>query len=394
MKRYVFLLSIVLCYSCAKDNDDQFTDVPNETGVVSNDTIVAGVNLGDYFNINFDNLPNYSNPDYPIHYTNAVVNNTNTPNDNSTTDIGATLGRVLFFDEQLSVNNTISCASCHQQGIAFTDNNQFSTGFDGGLTGAHSMRLVNAQFYEGESFFWDKRASTLEIQTTQPIINSVEMGFDDSNGGIPALIAKMNDIPYYPALFQLAFGDTTITEDRMQRAMAQYIRSMVSYNSKFDDAYSANFDASEPENGINEDFPEFTAQENQGKRLFLTARNAGGANCATCHQPPTFALDGNSRSIGLDAGETTIFKVHSLKNVATSSHFMHDGRFTTLNQVISHYNNGIENGPSLDNRLRQGGNPVRLGLTPAEQNAIVAFLETLTDDVVTEDIKFTNPFVD
>ncbi len=394
MKKYVFLVSI-LFVSCASD-EDVYTEIPEETidtPTIPTDTDVNGINMSDYFTINFSSLPNYSNPEYPIHYVNVVGDN-NEPANNQATDTGAILGRILFFDKQLSINDAVSCASCHDQTIAFTDNNQFSTGFDGvNVTGAHSMRLLNARFYEGESFFWDKRAATLEDQTTEPIINSVEMGFDASNGGLNALITKMNAIAYYPALFELAFGDGTITEGRIQQALAQYIRCMVSTNSRFDDAFVQNFNPNVPGNGINQNFLQLSAEENLGKQIFTT--NQGGINCATCHQLPTFALAANSRSNGLDAGETIIFKSPSLKNIATSAQFMHDGRFTSLLEVVEFYNSGIQNGPALDNRLRdQNGQPIRMNLTQAEKEALVAFMETFTDNTVVTDTKFSNPFIE
>jgi cytochrome c peroxidase len=395
MRKYIFLFPILILFSCASD-EDVYTEIPEEntdTPTIPTDTDVNGIDMSDYFTINFSSLPNYSNPEYPIHYVNAVGDN-NEPADNQATDTGAILGRILFFDKQLSINDAVSCATCHDQTIAFTDNNRFSTGFDGvNVTGAHSMRLLNARFYEGESFFWDKRAATLEAQTTEPIINSVEMGFDDSNGGLNALITKMNTIAYYPALFELAFGDGTITEGRIQQALAQYIRCMVSTDSRFDEAFAQNFNPNVQGNGINQNFPQLTAQENLGKQIFTT--NQGGINCATCHQLPTFALAANSRSNGLDAGETIIFKSPSLKNIATSAQFMHDGRFTTLAQVVEFYNSGIQNGQALDNRLRnQNGQPIRMNLTQAEKDALVAFMETFTDNTVVTDTKFSNPFIE
>ncbi|EDP95356.1 cytochrome c peroxidase [Kordia algicida OT-1] len=392
MKKYVFLFSILL-FSCT--DEEVYTEIPEETTntpTVPTDTNVNGVDMSDYFSINFENLPNYSNPDYPIHYINSV-GDTNEPANNQATDEGAILGRILFFDKQLSVNNAVSCASCHQQGIAFTDNNQFSTGFDGvSITSAHSMRLLNARFYEGESFFWDKRAPNLEAQTTEPIINSIEMGFDESNGGLNALITKMNSIVYYPALFEMVFGDETITEERIQLALAQYIRCMVSTDSRFDEAFAQVYNPNAPGNGVGQDFPGFSVEENLGKQIFTT--NEGGINCAGCHQLPSFSLAANSRSNGLDAGETIIFKSPSLKNIATSAQFMHDGRLTSLEEVVEFYNSGIQLGPALDNRLMQNGQPRRMNLSQAEKDALVAFLRTLTDETVVNDTKFSDPFLE
>ena len=126
----------------------------------------------------------------------------------------------------------------------------------------------------------------------------------------------------------------------------------------------------------------------------MTGRNAGGAGCSACHVPPTYALAANSRSNGLDAGETTLFKAPSLKNIGRSSFFMHDGRFTTLAQVIDHYDNGIQPGPALDNRLTQGnGQPQRLNLSQTDKQALVDFLLTLNDDTLVTDPRFSDPFL-
>lgn len=125
-------------------------------------------------------------------------------------------------------------------------------------------------------------------------------------------------------------------------------------------AYARVFAANAPNRDLNATLPGFTAQENRGRELFMTGQNNGGAGCAACHVPPTYALAANSRSNGLDAGETTVFKSPSLKNVGLSRFFMHDGRFNSLAQVVEHYNSGNQNGPALDNRLRQGNQPQRL----------------------------------
>src|SRR5690606_28940623 len=176
----------------------------------------------------------------------------------------ATLGRVLFYDNNLSVNNTIACASCHQQQFAFSDTARLSVGLDGGLTGRHSMRLVNARFSTEQKFFWNERAMSLEDQTTRPIQDHVEMGFSGQNGkpDLDSLIRKLEGIDYYERLFTLAFGTSEITEEKIQKALAQFIRSIQSFDSKFDAGRAM-------VNNDVVDFPNFTMQENMGKRLFL-----------------------------------------------------------------------------------------------------------------------------
>jgi len=301
---------------------------------------------------------------------------------------------VLFYDESLSVNNTVSCASCHNQLRGFDDPNRFSTGFEGGETDAHAMRLLNAQYYLGENFFWDRRAETLEAQTTQPIQNSVEMGFDVTHGGFEAVITKLNSIEYYPELFTIVYGDATITEERIQFALAQFIRAMVSSNSAFDDGFAQVYNPNAPDLGVTQDFPNYTDEENLGKRLFINSPPQGGVGCASCHQAPTFVLGPNSRSNGLDLGETTIFKAPSLKSASRSTHFMHDGRFESLAEVIEHYNSGIQIGPALDNRLITPNNtPIQLNLTEQEKSALEAFIETLTDTTIENDHRFSDPFI-
>lgn len=342
--------------------------------------------------LDLDVLPNYSNPALPAYYDAAVAQLDNAPQGDPPSDRIALLGRVLFYDRALSFNDTLACAGCHQQRLGFDDSARFSAGFTGtAFTSAHAMRLGNVRYYQPGSMFWDRRAASVEAQASQPILNPVEMGWQD-NGGISALIAKLATRDYYPVLFRFAFGDTTITEARMQRALAQFERAMVSSDSRWDRAFAQVFNPAAQNGGLNANLPGFTVSEQRGRQLFMTGQNGGGAGCAGCHVPPTFALAANSRSNGLDAGETTLFKAPSLKNVARSGFFMHDGRFTSLLQVVEHYNSGVQNGPALDNRLRQGNAPQRLNLSDSDKQALVDFMLTLNDDTLVSDPKFGNPF--
>lgn len=344
-------------------------------------------------NVDMNNPLNYANPVLPAFYDGAVLASRNTPADNPVTDKGATLGRVLFFDKALSLDDSIACASCHIPAVGFTDPGAVSTGIFGQTGTMHAMRIANAAFYRGSSMFWDKRAPTLEAQATQPITNPVEMGFDDSNGGINALIAKMQNTTYYPALFEQVFGTSEINEDRIQRAIAQFERSIISTTSRWDQGVATTFNPALPDRGFSSPIPGFTAQENEGLRLFMLPRAQGGTGCAACHQPPTFSLAANSLSNGLDANETRIFKSPSLKTLAQDMPMMHDGRFTTLEEVVTHYNSGIAAGRALDNRLRDpDGNPLRLNLSDTQQAALVAFLKTLQDPTLANDVRFSDPF--
>jgi len=303
----------------------------------------------------------------------------NTPPDNPVTNAGATLGRVLFYDKRLSVNDTVSCGSCHRQATGFSDPARFSAGFQGGRTARHAMGLANARYYARGRFFWDERAATLEAQVLQPIQDTTEMGMT-----LPQLTAKLGAVGFYGPLFTAAFGDAAVTSDRIARALAQFVRAMVSYRAKFDTAFVAgapNFAAT------------FTPAELQGQQIFT-----GRARCAQCHTSIAHAGDG-IRNNGLDA--TTVdagagnarFKVPSLRNIAVRAPYMHDGRFATLREVIDFYDNGVQPHPNLDARLQgPGGVPLRLNLTPAEKDALEAFLRTLTDDALLTDVKFSDPF--
>ncbi len=352
-----------------------------------------------FTSLNLNAPLNYTSPTLPAHYDASLLATNNQTSANITSDKGATLGRVLFNDVRLSFNDTKSCASCHLQSNGFVDQPQFSTGFAGGLTTAHAMRLGNIAFYQGNSMFWNKSATSIEDQATDPIQNATEMGFDATHGGLSALISKMQNLSYYPELFTWVYGDSAITEARIQNALAQFQRSMISSNSKWDRAYAVVFanngSVNTPQNfgrtlaGPNIPAADrFTASEDNGRDLFMRAPNNGGKGCAGCHQPPTFSLDPNSRSNGLDVNESVIFKSPSLKNVALSGRFMHDGRFSTLDQVLTHYAAGIQAGPARDNRLPVGG----IAMTAQEQADIVAFLQTLTDTTLNTDTRFGNPF--
>lgn len=333
-------------------------------------------------------------PDYtvalPPHYGDVADN---TPAGTKDDPVLAALGRVLFHDRALSFNSTVSCASCHKQGEGFGDAARFSTGFDGvGKTTAHAMRLANVRFFAGGTMFWNKRAASLEAQSTLPVQHPVEMGFDPAHGGIPALVQRLQSLPYYGELFTGAFGDPAITEERMQQALAQFMRAIVSTHSRWDAAFAQVFDPTLADKGVNKPLPGFTEQENRGRELFMAPRDAGGQACAACHQPPSFAL-GGSGSNGLDAGETVRFKSPSLKNVALSSAFMHDGRFSSLEEVVEHYSSGVLDGPALDRRLKGAdGLPLQPNLSAEDKAALVAFMKTLSDPVLGADPRFGSPF--
>ncbi len=333
----------------------------------------------------------------------------NTPQDNPLTDAGATLGRVLFYDTQLSRNNTVSCASCHHQQSGFSDPRQFSVGFLGGRTGRNAMGLANVRYTHLKGtrpgLFWDERAPTLEAQVLMPIQDAIEMGME-----LKELEAKLQKLPYYPPLFAAAFGTPEISSDRIAKAVAQFLRSMVAFDSKFDRAadkcghgdYCVEFD-------------DFTPQENLGKSLFIDG--VGGIaemGCAHCHLPPTFGMpkafnngldlkytDSGLGALGRPANDPFTpsdagkFKAPSLRNIERTAPYMHDGRFKTLEEVVEHYSTGVHPHENLGLAFgEQASTKATRGfqLSADEKQALVAFLKTLTDDKISSDPKFSDPF--
>ncbi|HEY0115939.1 MAG TPA: cytochrome c peroxidase, partial [Allosphingosinicella sp.] len=296
-------------------------------------------------------------------------------------------------DLRLSTNDRAACASCHQQRFGFTDSMRFSNGISGAATtDAHAMRLGNLRYWRPGTMFWDRRAASAEAQASHPFHSLVEMGWGGAAGGMDDLMRKMAATVYYPDLFAFAFGDPAITEPRIQQALAQFVRAMVSSSSRWDTGYARVFSPDSPNRALNLDLPNFTPEENRGRHLFMTAVSEGGAGCSGCHLPPTFALAADARSNGLDAGETRLFKAPSLRSVGLTGPYMHDGRFDTLAQVVDFYDRGIQDGPALDDRLRQNSGPRRLNLSAADRAALVAFLMTLNDTALVADARFSNPF--
>lgn len=375
------ILGFVLV-QCKKDDD-------------TSDDVKMYPAIAEYTTIDINSLYNYANQPLPEFIDVEITKQLHLAENPPITDKGATLGRVLFYDKALSRNNTISCSSCHKQELGFADADQFSTGFDGGKTGAHSMRLYNVGFFNGKTMFWNKRATTLEAQSTMPIQDHIEMGFDVDHGGFDALIAKMNSLTYYPQFFEWVYGDPTITEQRVQIALAEFMRSMQSFNSKFDIGYKQTYGRAKYNKGVLEDFPNFTDAENRGKFLFIAHISEDGLGCGDCHVTPTFTFNKDLGNNGLDEGETTKFKAPSLKNVAVTGPYMHDGRIATLEEVVEHYNTGIKAGPFLDEHLVDlDGNPIKFNLSEQDKYALVAFLKTLTDSTTLTDPRFSSPFKD
>lgn len=336
----------------------------------------------------------------------------------SSNDDLATLGRVLFYDKSLSQNNSVACASCHQQSKAFCDNLKFSTGLEDLKTGRNSPSIFA---HQGPAF-WDGRANSLADLVLMPVKNHVEMKFDN----ISALAEKLSSIDYYAPLFEKAFGSSEIDENTLKLALHEFIKNFTFSNNKFNRSIAK--------------VEKLNASESLGEAIFF-----GKGRCEDCHHikdpntgngngygsVPSVIVLGQS-NIGLDkvytdngVGDITKnpndygkFVIPVLLNAEYTAPYMHDGRFNTLEEVVEHYNSGINNHPNLDHRLRDFGNmseaqmealdanqngllepsevsslpPVRLNLTSAEKKSLVDFLKTLTDPTILTETKFSTPF--
>lgn len=301
---------------------------------------------------------NYSHTAFPAHIAAALAVADNMPLNNPITNEGATLGRVLFYDKNLSKNNTVSCGSCHRPDLSFSDSAIKSKGFLGGLTARHSMRLLNVRFYKSGKMFWDERAATLEEQVLQPVQNTTEMGLT-----LDELVTKVSAQTYYPSLFQKAFGSTVVSSGNISKALAQFVRSIVTCQSKYDK--------------VKQGLAVFTADESDGETLFLTK---GNVTCAGCHAPPMFLTSEPARPFALaDATDRGInnqnrFKAGSLRNIAATGRYFHDGSVATLTDLL-------------------GGNIPAHSVAPQDRQKLLAFLQTLTDLTTVNDVRYSNPFI-
>ena len=315
------------------------------------------------------------------------------------TDAGATLGRVLFYDKILSIDNTVSCGSCHHQDIGFSDQARVSQGIDNQVTDRNAPSISN--LYDDNLLFWDGRSTNLNDLVLQPVRNHKEMGMENMD----FLVTKIKAAPYYQELFTKAYGDAEVTSTRVADAMAQFVRSMIGCDSEMDRQFSAE----QP----------LSAQAEEGRNIFF-----GKGTCYNCHSGPDFNDRGgffdpffppngggfgwaqDIADIGLDEAYTDVgmgvfdpklvgvFKIPSLRNVAMTAPYMHDGRFATLEEVVNHYNNGIKKSPNLDNVFKSWdtGDAIKLGLSDGVVSSLVAFLHSLTDDNYMNDERFADPF--
>jgi cytochrome c peroxidase len=297
---------------------------------------------------------------------------------------------MLFYEPLLSANGKMSCGTCHQQELAFTDGKAFSEGVDHSLTVRSSMALVNLLW--SRKFFWDGRAESLESQAAIPMTNGHEMG-----QYMQVSARKLKASKEYPALFKIAFGDEGINGSTIMKAIAQFERTLISADSRYDQ-YLRN--AYQP-----------TALELQGLKLFNDGPQPGksirGANCARCHGGVKTYMElfhnNGLDSIPKDAGIADLtglpgdigrFKAPTLRNIALTAPYMHDGRFKTLEEVLDHYSDHVKQSPSLSTNMQGESNEVngkQLALRPDEKKAVIAFLNMLTDSTFIHDPRFSDP---
>lgn len=331
----------------------------------------------------------------PRHMTN---NNLQAPH---ISDAKATLGRVLFYDKKLSQNNTVSCASCHDQSLAFSDDVALSEGFDGELTKRNSLALGSVANFESSygggsfaglraGFFWDERAHSIAQQSTMTIQDNIEMGMS-----MQVLPTKLSSEAYYKVLFRKAYGDEVVTSGRITEALQEFVNSIFSTQSPFDEGLNRHFNS-------HNNFSNFSPKENLGKSLF-------NQKCSSCHGSDMSSAVETVANNGLEAvyedpgvgGVTNRptdigkFKVPFLRNIELTGPYMHDGRFETLEEVVAHYNSEIQMSDNLDFRLinPETNEPIRMGMDEEEQEALVAFLKTLTDRQFIKEEKYSDPFL-
>jgi cytochrome c peroxidase len=318
-----------------------------------------------------------------------------TPPDNRTSNAGATLGRVLFYDKRMSITNTHACGSCHIQRLGFSAGERFSSGVLGVPTRRNAMALGNVRYSIHNSWFSDMRVHSLESLVLEPIQNPEELG-----SSLDRLVPKLQAAQFYAPLFEAAFGTPEINQDRITRALGQFLRSLISYRSRFDEAFNPPF------NGPGDPASLLTPQEMRGFQIY---DDDGRRRCNLCHELHGGANEWQANN-GLDLvpsdpgvedvalkqnSNTGVFRAAALRNIAVTGPYMHDGRFATLREVIDHYDHGVQDSPDLDTLLRDvlnTGLPWRLNLSEEDKDALEAFLQTMTDDEFLTDPKFSDPF--
>jgi cytochrome c peroxidase len=352
---YIILIIALLFAACDKDDnsDDNYVNQPTS----------APLNIPQIFS---DNI---LDPVIPI--------------DNPQTVEGVALGKKLFFDPLLSADNTQSCATCHSPENAFTDSSRFSDGIDGVFGNRNSMPLFNLAWNYDDKFFWDGRVFSLEHQALEPVTNPIEL-----HNTWEEVVDRLEQHPEYPNMFKMAFGNGQVTKEKATKAIAQFERTLISANSKFDRHLLGQ--------------ATLTPQEQNGLNIFM---DESRGDCFHCHGNPNNplwtdnafhnnGLDATFTDLGLgevtgDPGDNGKFRSPSLRNLAYTAPFMHDGRFATLDEVINHYSEGLQSSPTIDplmKKVNEGG----VQLSQQDKNDLKAFLLSLSDPSFINNPDFQN----
>ena len=305
------------------------------------------------------------------------------PSENPLTEEGIALGKKLFFDNKLSGDNTQACASCHKPQNAFTDDSRFSNGIDGVPGTRNSMPLFNLAWNFGDRFAWDGKEFGLERQALEPVKNPVEM-----HSNWTAVANKLQEDPEYPNLFLKAFGTSIIDSSYITKAIAQFERTLISGNSKFDQYLHGNASLS--------------SEEFNGFNVFMDETKGDCFHCHGSNNNPLWTdngfhnngLDEIFTDLGLgavtgDPNDNGKFRSPSMRNLAFTAPYMHDGRFATLEDVINHYSEGLQISNTIDPLMKkaaQGG----VQLTTQDKLDLKAFLLTLTDSSFISNPNFRN----
>ncbi len=311
--------------------------------------------------------------------------------DNPPTIEGVKLGRMLFHEKMMSKDGSQACASCHLQSNGFTDTARFSIGVEGKPGKRQAMSVFNTAWHTNE-FFWDGRAHLLRDQALKPIQDPLEM-----NETLENVVNKLSASKPYRDQFVRAFNSEEVTSEKISLALEQFMNTVVSNQSKYDKYLAGEVT--------------LTASEEHGRQLFFMEYNEflpaqSGADCAHCHSGFNFTnnrymnngldADGQQADIGRQevsksANDRAKFKVPSLRNIALTAPYMHDGRFKTLEEVVDHYNNGIKQSQTLDPALLATTN-TGLRLSAQDKADLVAFLRTLTDETLAKNELYRSPF--
>lgn len=333
----------------------------------------------------------YDDTAYTLNFTNGTLPTPNIPESNPLTVEKVKLGRMLFYETMLSRTGEVSCASCHNQQDAFSDINTFSTGVDGNQGTRQAMAIFN-MLYNTNQFFWDGRANLLREQSLMPIQDHLEM--DET---LPNVVSKLENSSLYVDQFKRAFQNGAINPKNISLALENFMFTLISEDSKYDRFLAGK--------------ATLTASEERGRQLFFQEYNEffpndSGADCAHCHSGNNFEndlymnngldTDAEFQDFGRenatnDPSDRAKFKVTSLRNIAVTPPYMHDGRFNTLEEVIDHYNEGIKNSSTVNPALL-GTNATGLMLDAQEKEDLINFLHTLTDETFLNNPEFASPF--